>query len=237
MNGVNIAKRYFPELAGTPQEPVVEIASSLCVQVLGSVQLVSSGKSESIRGNKRQQFLAILLESKLSGRSEVLNLDLIDTLYPDEDELKSANNLRGLVSNLRQHLGDNAILTTTSGYTLGNVQSDAETFLQTGDTNLWRGAYLEGLNLDTGTFTDSLYLLLYEKANTSLESNPKESARVGKILLEYDPYNRDYLKLCLQALRATNNHKSLSRLYAEASERFLELGETLPENWKAFLAS
>ena len=96
--------------------------------------------------------------------------------------------------------------------------------MQTGDTNLWRGAYLEGLNIDTGTFTDSLYMSLYEKAKASLESDPKESARVGKILLEYDPYNQDYLKLCLQALRATNNHKSLSRLYAEASERFLRAG-------------
>jgi hypothetical protein len=124
-----------------------------------------------------------------------------------------------------------------TGYALGNVQSDAEEFLTTGNTALWRGVYLEGIELELqGSVAESLYLLLYSKAQEGLGSNPKEAARLARLLLEYDPYNRDYLTLCLQALRAVNNHKSLTRLYAEAKERFVDVGEMLPDTWQIFLS-
>ena len=71
----------------------------------------------------------------------------------------------------------------------------------------------------------SLYITLFEKAKGLLETDSKETARIGKVLLEDDPYNQGYLSLCLQALRANNNHKSLTRLYGEAPERFVEVGE------------
>jgi hypothetical protein len=39
----------------------------------------------------------------------------------------------------------------------------------------------------------------------------------------------------LQALRASDNHRSLNRVYEQAKERLLEVGEQLPEDWKVFL--
>jgi two-component SAPR family response regulator len=84
---------------------------------------------------------------------------------------------------------------------------------------------------------DSLYLALFEKAKSLLETNPKEAVRVGRLLLEYDPFHEAYLKFCIHALRNSHNHKSLTRLYTEAKERFVEMGESLPEQWQAFLGS
>jgi two-component SAPR family response regulator len=234
LNSVAIAKRLFPELAESEQ-PIQEQAL-LRIEVLGSMRLVGQSASETLRGRKRLEMLAVLLEAKLAGSSQLAKLELFDRLYPEEDELKASNNLRELVYVLRQRLGEPAIVTTATSYALGNFESDAEQFLKTGDTSLWRGAYLEGISLDQHSpVAESLYLLLFTKAQELLEINPKEIVRVGKILLEYDPYNKDYLKLCMQALRASNNHKSLTRLYIEAKERFTEVGETLPEQWKVFL--
>jgi tetratricopeptide (TPR) repeat protein len=238
MNGVNIAKRHFPELATAGTSPVVLTSEELPrLDVLGVMQLRQNNQPKSIKGSKRQEFLALLLEAKLSGRAEVARLEFLDVLYPQQDELKASTNVRDLVSNLRELMGANAILTTASGYALGNLESDAELFLKTGDTSLWRGVYLQGLSIEgQETVSESLYLTLFEKAKGLLEADPEEVARVGKVLLEYDPYNRDYLTLCLQAFRESNNHKSLTRLYTEAKERFVEVGETLPVSWQTFLS-
>ncbi len=236
LHGVNIAKRLFPELAAQELQAVVE-KPALRLEVLGTMQLIQDGETEAVRGRKRQELLAVLLEAKLSGHSEVGKLELIDALYPDEDELKASTNLRELIHVLRERLGSEAIITTATGYALGKVESDAAAFLKTGDTSLWRGLYLEGIAIEQqGTVAEPLYLLLYSKAQEVLGSNPKETVRVGKILWAYDPYNQEYLRLCVQALRASNNHKSLTRLYTEARERFSEVGEGLPESWQAFLS-
>ena len=62
-----------------------------------------------------------------------------------------------------------------------------------------------------------------------------EAARVGRLLLEADPYSGESLGLTLRGLRASHNHKSLARLYEQARARMLEVGETLPPTWQAFL--
>jgi tetratricopeptide (TPR) repeat protein len=236
VSGVNFAKKLFPEFANPqavtekPEQP-----SGVRFEVLGTMRLSVNGVREAVRGSKRQEFLALLLGRKLSGRNEVSRLELLDVLYADEDELKASTNLRELVHVLRDRLGASAILTTATGYALGEITSDAEQFLQTSDSRLWRGVYLEGMEPEDSV-AEPLYLLLFSKAQELLESDPKEAVRVARILLESDPYNQDYLKLCLQALRATNNHKSLTRLYAETTKRFAEVGETLPESWQQFLS-
>jgi two-component SAPR family response regulator len=239
-HGVRFVKRYFPELA--VKASVIETQepshSHLRLNVLGVMQLLNNTTSEDVRGRKRRELLAILLEARLAGRSEVGKLELLDTLYPGEDELKATTNLREMVHVLRQRLGMNVITTTATGYALGNVASDAEDFFASGDVALWRGVYLAGIDLELqSSVAESLYLLLYSKAQALLESRPKEAVRLARLLLEYDPYNREYLTLCLQALRAVNNHKSLTRLYSEARERLAEVGETLPEQWQTFLAA
>jgi tetratricopeptide (TPR) repeat protein len=239
MNGVNIAKRHFPELASQVAISIrPESKNVVRLDVLGSMQVNVNNKVEVVLGRKRQELLALLLETKLSGRSEVNKLELFDTLYPSKNEQQAASSLKELVHTLRERVGANVIITTATGYALGTVSSDAELFLQTGDTTLWRGAYLEDVTLENQkNVAEPLYLLLFEKARISLGSSAKETARVAKILLEADPYNHDYLKLSLQALRDSSNHKSLTRLYVEAKERFVEVGESLPEQWQQFLTS
>jgi hypothetical protein len=234
MNGVNIAKRYFPELS-EKKETSKQIASGLRLEVLGSLQ-ARGDKPIPIRGRKRQELLALLLETRISGRNEVSRLTLLDALYSNEDELKAGSSLKVVVHSLRETLGENALTTTNSGYALGDCSSDAELFLQTGDTTLWRGLYLEDLESYDSTVRDSLYLALFEKAKALLDDNPKEVARVGNILIEADPYNRDYLKTYFTALRLNNNHGKLTRHYAEARTRLLEIGEGLPETWQGFLS-
>lgn len=233
MNGVNLAKRYFPKLVENKKE-AKPVPDGVRLEVLGSLQIRSDNLIP-IRGRKRQELLALLLEARISGRSEVSKLTLFDTLYPDEDELKASSSLKVVVHSLRELLGENVITTTNNGYALGACTSDAELFLQTGDTALWRGVYLEDLEFEDGTVRDSLYLSLFEKVKDLLETNPKEAARAAGILIEAEPYNTDYLKTYLTALRLGNNHGKLTRHYREAKERLLEVGETLPETWQSFL--
>jgi tetratricopeptide (TPR) repeat protein len=239
LNGVNIAKRYFPELLVVENSPVIPVMEdAVRLNVLGVTQLRKKGKQENVKGQKRQAFFALLLEGKISGRTEVSRLELLSTLYADEDELNAVSSLKGLVKVLRATFGANAILTTASGYALGDIETDAEMFLKTRDTRLWRGVYLEGLTVEgQDTVRETLYALLFEKAKELLETNPKEAARVGKILLESDPYNQDYLNLCLQALRVSSNHRSLTRLYADSRKKLAEVGEMLPESWQMFLSA
>ncbi len=134
LNGVNIANRYFPELANTKETPKQPV-STVRLEVLGSLQ-ARGDKLTPIRGRKRQELLALLLEARLSGRSEVSRLTLLDTLYSNEDELKATASLKSVVHTLRDSLGENAITTTNNGYALGECSSDAELFLQTGDITL-----------------------------------------------------------------------------------------------------
>jgi hypothetical protein len=234
MNGVNIARHYFPELADI-KETSKPITSNVRLEVLGSLQ-ARGNKLTPIRGRKRQELLALLLEARMSGRSDVSRLTLLDTLYPDEDEFKAGSSLKNIVHGLRETLGESALRTTANGYALGECTSDAELFLQSGDTSLWRGVYFDGLEItDESLVQGSLYELLYDKAKALLELDPQEAARVAHILVEAEPYNTAYLKTYLTALRLSKNHGKLVRHYQEARERLLEVNEPLPETWQGFL--
>ena len=138
---------------------------------------------------------------------------------------------------MRDLCSANSIQTTEGGYALGAIISDAEEFLETGDTRLWRGAYLEGLSLDRSSETvrETLHLALQNRAEILLETDPLEATRIGRLLGNADPYDLEHLRLMLRALRAAGNHKSLNRTYERARERSLEVGQVLPETWAGFL--
>ena len=200
------------------------------------MQVAHEGKTETVRGQKRKELLAVLLEARILGRSEVTMLELFDALYPNVSESEAASGLKQTVFKVRSSYGQNTITTTTNGYALGAITSDAETFLRDTDTRLWRGPYLQDANLEpSASVLEVLTLALHTKAETLLEMDPKEAARVGRTLLETDPYDLKALRLVCQALRALENHRSLSRLYLDAREKLLEVGETLPERWQDFL--
>ena len=233
LNGVALAKRYFPALA-EDAETVQMSQTQACLDVLGPMQLRCEGTTLAVRGRRRQNLLAVLLEARLTGRTEVSKLELLDTLYGDEDELRAAQSLKTLIHSVRKDLGD-IILTTHTGYSLGRVTSDAESFLETVDTVLWRGIYLGSAESRQGTVQEALYLSLLGQAERLLDTDPQETARVARLLLEADPYNATYLRLTLQALQNCHHLRTLGRVYDEAKEHFTELGENLPETWTAFL--
>lgn len=243
LNGVYIAHRYFPELAtdaspGTALEHAVP--SEVRLEILGEMQLRQAGVAKPLRGRKRKELLAVLLEARVRGRSEVSSLDLCDALYPGEPEEDALGALKATVFKIRSSLGANLISSTPNGYGLGLVASDAEDFLQTGNTGLWRGPYLEDAALEgrDENVREALYHALEAKARALLQTdpaNPTEAARLGRIMLLAEPYDARALEITCRALWAKQNHKGLSRLYADARARMLEVGEVLPERWKDFL--
>jgi tetratricopeptide (TPR) repeat protein len=241
VHGANLVRRYFPMLEITGPQIVINAAirseAAARLELLGPARVTLNDQPVSSRGAKRLELLVVLLEARIRGRTEVSQLELCDALYPDVPEPQAAQSLKKMVQLVRGNLGKGAILTTNAGYALGQVASDAEVFLETGDTQLWRGAYLEGAKLsrDDETVQDALYRALRSRIEILLTTDPREAARVSRILLEAEPYDRACLELALRALRASDNHRSLARLYDDAHERFQEIGEVLPERWQDLL--
>jgi hypothetical protein len=231
MHGVNLVRHYFPELE------INQLATSdmaLRLEVLGAMQISKHGVSNAVKGQKRKELLAVLLEARVAGRHEVKSLELLDALYPNAIEQDGLAALKQTVFKTRAAHGSNIITTTTNGYALGSVSSDAEEFLQHGDTKLWRGAFLDGLST-CDEVRETLTQRCQHQAQKILETEPKEAARVMRLLLESDPYNLETLKLTCQALRLDNNHRTLQRVYNESQAKLLEVGELIPETWQQFL--
>jgi tetratricopeptide (TPR) repeat protein len=230
-----LMSRYFPETVEiTAPKDVTTIDSSLRINVLGSVSLEQQGQTIHYRGRKRLEFLGYLLETRISGRLEAPTLEIIDALYPDllEPEAKSA--LKQLVYLLRSKLGSEVIQSTQQGYALGAIASDAEEFLATGDPSLWHGVYLDGLSEGwLPGVRDALVQAIRQKIERLAKTDAKQAVRLGQILLEMEPYDRDTLEL---TLRAIGTDETLSgSLYRSAKLRFEQIGESLPNSSDAFL--
>jgi len=236
MNGVSLATRYFPELAAAEPAPNVT-PSALRLEVLGPLRVTRDGKPYPVRGERRKTLLGLLLEAHLAGRTGARTLDLCTALYPDEDERGAGRSLKQLVFQLRHQLGPGVITTTPDGYALGAVASDAAAFLESGDTTLWRGLYLEDAESRDETVRGTLYEALKARLADLLEPDPTEAARVGHILVEAEPYDAEVLRLTVRALRRLGNVRAAGTLYRKGRERMLEVGERLPESWQAFLES
>ena len=234
LNGANLARRYFPELAR--HQLAARPAPRIRLDLLGDLCCSQGGVSRPVRGRKRQELLGLLAEARLAGRAGLSRLDLLDALYRNTAEPQANAALHDLVHQVRADLGPSTILTNQDGHALGEVALDAEDFLSGGDTRLWRGPYLSGLELEPqGPARDALYLALRARTETLLSTNPAEAVRLGRLLLEADPYDQGSLRLILMALRANQNHRSLGRVYSLARARLLDVGERLPEGWADFL--
>jgi tetratricopeptide (TPR) repeat protein len=140
LGGATIALRYFPLPVSAEPTPTLP---RLCL--LGPALLETEGKGAPYRGRKRLELLAYLLETRVVDKPEATLLELMDALYPDSDELGAKAILKQLVYLLRNQLGSQAIHSTASGYALGDIETDVEVFLKTRDSQLVRGAYLDGL--------------------------------------------------------------------------------------------
>ena len=230
VHAANLTRRYFPNL-----EAVAVVASRLELQVLGPLQAVVNGQPVRVQTATGKRLLALLMEAKLDGRPELTDLELADALHPDQPEDRARSAIKNLVYRLRHSLGADAILRTTTGYTLGNAMTDAQRFLEAGDLALWRGPYLDGLDLPESHLRTRLHQRLLEATHAMLERDPKTSVRAARILVATEPYDLDALEVLCEALRKTNNRRDLAREYTAGRERLLEVGEHLPESWQVFL--
>ncbi len=231
LGGAAVALRYFPD----PREAAPPAPLEHRLEVLGTLRF--DGQPFSGRIRKGRELLALLLEARLLGRGGVSQLDLIDRLYPELEEEKAVAALKQLVYRLRSALGNTLILRSSAGYALGPVASDAEEFLHGGDLGLWQGPFLP--DLDEALAPDArevLYQNLRARAAEGLQAHPEASLRAARILLEADPYDEAALALALLAQQALGHRKGMHELYRHSRERFLEVGERLPESEDAFLA-
>lgn len=229
LNGVAIAERHLGAVlpAAASEPPTVRL------DVLGPMQVTARDRV-GVKGDKRRRLLALLLEARIAGRDGCPKLTLLDELYPDKDELGAAASLKVLVHGVRQTMAAELVVTTPDGYALGECATDVEEFLATPDPALWRGQYLDGAEFDMH-LRDSLYLALAHHTTDLIGSDPTEAMRLGRILIEAEPYSPEFLRVCLTAMRAAGRHRSLDRHYQAARARLAEVGESLPGRWQEFL--
>jgi DNA-binding SARP family transcriptional activator/tetratricopeptide (TPR) repeat protein len=240
MVGATLCLHYFPDLKPTVLTSATTL-KAVRLNVLGTLQIIQDGIELPLRGAKRKLLVALLLEAHLAGQLEVRSIDLSEALYPNANDDEANAAIRQLVFQLRAQIGTDRVLTTANGYALHGVQSDAQIFLETGDADLWRGAYLtdvqgiEGYSLET--VREALYSQLKRRAEALLSFEPTQSARLARILMEAEPFDTDALALALRALQAQGSYVSISRMYKKSRESWLEVGERLPERWTEFLDS
>jgi tetratricopeptide (TPR) repeat protein len=227
-------RKCFPELGIHAVAVSEELHARLCI--LGPIKLERDGKTIPSRARKRLEILTYLLETRIAGRTEASALELVDALYPDLPEPEAKKALKQLVYLNRSGLGADSVISTPTGYALGAVSSDAEDFLQTGDSTLWRGAYLGDLTEGWHQgVRDAMTLALQTKAESLLESDPNEAARLGLILTEMEPLDAQTLRLTVQSLERSGNIQAARATYREGRSRLLEMGEVLPETVDGFL--
>ena len=235
-NGAKIARRYFPTLERqTEVAPTLRLEGqpTLRLEVLGQIRVQVAGRPQALRGRKRQELLVQLFEARLQGRAEVSSSALCDALYAGASEPEAAGALKQVVFKLRVSYGAGVIVTTAQGYALGAIASDAEDFLRSSDTRLWRGA---PTMLSDATL-ELLALALQTRAAALLATDLTEAVRAARILLELTPYDVHALTLLCMALHAAGNHRSLNRVYESARDQWLEVGDQLPLRWQEFLAA
>nr|WP_170159533.1 hypothetical protein [Calidithermus terrae] len=224
------------------QETSAQAAGKEAVQppvslaVLGTLEVRVAGTRVTELGQMARELLTLLLEARMQGLGEVPDLELLDALYSGWEERKALGALRSLIYRTRSLLGAAVILRTGGGYALGAATSDAEEFLRSKDTRLWRGPYLGQTGKNAGSLIeDRLYMVLRERAWGLLESDPEEALRLSYLLLEADPYAGDALSLGLRALLLLDNPGAAERFYRRHCRRFTEVGEQLPLRWQEFL--
>jgi tetratricopeptide (TPR) repeat protein len=225
---LSVAERFFPQLFDASARAVAHAVGQL--EVLGEIRL--NGKPVPFSHRKVRRLLQFLLEVRLAKRGAASKLELVDRLYPNEPENDAVTSLRQLIMRVRKNFGSEVIQSSKDGYWLG-VTSDAETFLETRDITLWRGAYLS----PTPTLSDTaqgLYRALHQAMQLEAMNDSDRAARAARLLLESYPLEREDLRVALRVLNDAED-VNLEVCYAAQRRRWADLGEHLPIKWRAVL--
>jgi hypothetical protein len=231
VHAANLARRYFPKLETQVRTGTVEL------QVLGPLRVMRDAQAVRLNTRTGRAMLGLLLAARLTGQGGCSSLELCDALWPDTDERTAQTNLKHLVYRLRSSLGSGSILRLPDGYALGAVESDAERFLGGDDLSLWRGMCFEDFDPDTLPAEPRQRLIhqLKTLVLTALERDARSAVRPARLLVQNEPYDLAALRLLCRALHQVQNRRDLARVYREAQQRMLEVGEEIPERWQDFL--
>ncbi|MEY4529329.1 MAG: hypothetical protein RLZZ156_50, partial [Deinococcota bacterium] len=172
---IHILKRYFPQ-----QSPNTKATTTEKLEVLGVLRINGIGVSGRLR--RAKELLLCLVEAQIVGKPEVSLLEMIDYLYPNEDEHQASSAIRQLVYRIRKTYGENTIHRGLHGYMLG-IPSDAEEFLSTNNTRLWRGAYQGDSTSQKSSVIEVLQHHLETCIQNLLEHDPTEAARVKRFIV------------------------------------------------------
>ncbi len=231
---MHVAHRLFPVQSQAAQsQAALTVLSRLNtavarLELLGELRLIGPDGPQQAPAAQGRALLVMLLEARATGREGVRVLDLLDALYPDALEAKAQGALKQLVYRLRGGLGKRAIVRLSEAYALGEISSDAEDFLFTHDTQLWRGACLTDLEMDVAsTLRETLYESLRGRAEALVSNDPLEAARLAAILTEADPYDRTAFEIGARALTNATETVRLERWLLTASANLGEVGEQL----------
>jgi tetratricopeptide (TPR) repeat protein len=226
---MHVAHKFFPALAQVAlAAPALSGAAPARLELLGELRLLGPDGPQQAPAEQGRALLVLLLEARATGREGVRVLDLLDALYPDADEAKAQGALKQLVYRLRGALGKRAIVRLSDAYALGEISSDAEDFLFTHDTQLWRGPCLGDLGIEVGvTLRETLYESLRGRAETLVDQDPLEAARLASILTEADPYDRLAFEIGARALTNARETARLERWVRNANANLSEVGEAL----------
>ncbi len=226
---MHVAHRLFPVQSQAdltaPSGPSTALAR---LELLGELRLIGPDGPQQAPAVQGRALLVMLLEARATGREGVRVLDLLDALYPDADEAKAQGALKQLVYRLRGALGKRAVVRLSEAYALGEISSDAEDFLFTHDTQLWRGVCLTDLEMDVAaTLRETLYESLRGRADALVGNDPLEAARLAAILTEADPYDRTAHEIGARALTNAKETVRLERWLLTANANLGEVGEQL----------
>ncbi len=221
-----VLHRYMPQLKQVQNKPV---QVSFRIANLGSLQFERDGLPVQYKAAKGRELLGLLSELRLRGQSEIRQLELLDWLYPNLDESAAISALQQLIYRLRNSLGQNVIVRTATGYALGaEVQTDAETFLQTADSALWRGAWLADFAGGQDSMArNRIYQALTAYIENMILKTPSEAARLALIWLEAEPYELGAVMLAKDSLLASGDVLGAEQVYNQALVRFHEVGMPL----------
>ncbi|MVN88267.1 hypothetical protein GO986_16095 [Deinococcus sp. HMF7620] len=226
--------RSWPLLLSEPAAP----SELLQLGVLGPVQIRRGEEVLASRSVKGFRLLICLLENRLAGRLGMPSDELLEVLFPDEDPQQAAVSLRQQIRRLRATYGAACVVRTAYGYALGHeVVSDAELFLKTQQSSLWRGAYAADFPDFLSGAREVLAYGLRLAAYAAELREPAEAARLGQILLAMDPFDWSALSLTLRCLRGRGELMALVSVYTQIRHQCALLGEPLPNTWEDFLAS